>query len=430
MFNPFKDLSMDLDRMDLSPYQPTPVSASSAPPPPPPLHPNSENAKLRRNKDEKQCAVCGDKALGYNFDAISCESCKAFFRRNAPKGLDYFRCAYEERCQIDFSNRRFCKGCRLKKCFLVGMRKEYILTDEEKAMKRQKIEENRSCKKMPSSSSSVASPSTSVAWMHEPENTNSSSSTYACRGSVAMASDGPQSQTVALSLDDTNAILELISAYRKSLEINTETDLPRHHANFSDLVNIAELSVRRVIAMAKLLSAFRAVPQPDQIQLLKGGSIELLILRSVLTFDKDKQHFLDPSDHEESKAMKMEQLEAAESGTGLFEHHMKFVRSLAFDLRADEVTLILLLVISLFSPDRDNLVHKELVAVEQEKYSLLLKKYLESVYAADAAAAIFPKLLIKLSDIRNLNEQHSQVLLRVNPQGIQPLMKEVLDLSY
>src|SRR6218665_60886 len=38
-------------------------------------------------QEAKVCGVCGDKALGYNFDAITCESCKAFFRRNAPKGL-------------------------------------------------------------------------------------------------------------------------------------------------------------------------------------------------------------------------------------------------------------------------------------------------------------------------------------------------------
>jgi len=36
-------------------------------------------------KSDKLCAVCGDKALGCNFDAVSCESCKAFFRRNAFK---------------------------------------------------------------------------------------------------------------------------------------------------------------------------------------------------------------------------------------------------------------------------------------------------------------------------------------------------------
>jgi nuclear receptor subfamily 1 group I len=108
------------------------------------LSPNGQRA--RKNKEDKICGVCGDRALGYNFDAISCESCKAFFRRNAPKGLDYFKCPYDEKCKMDISNRRFCKRCRLKKCFEIGMRKEYILSEEEKALKRQKIEQNRMAK--------------------------------------------------------------------------------------------------------------------------------------------------------------------------------------------------------------------------------------------------------------------------------------------
>jgi len=69
------------------------------------------------------------------------------------------------------------------------------------------------------------------------------------------------------------------------------------------------------------------------------------------------------------------------------------------------------------------------VAAEQEKFSSLLKSYLEATYSPTAARSVFPKLLMKLTDIRNLNEEHSQVLLKVNPEGIQPLMKEVLDLS-
>jgi len=70
-------------------------------------------------------------------------------------------------------------------------------------------------------------------------------------------------QTVPLCTEDAAAIYDLHMAYRNSLEVNGEEghDLSRHHANLSDLVNIAELSVRRVIAMAKQVLAFRALPQ-------------------------------------------------------------------------------------------------------------------------------------------------------------------------
>ncbi|XP_012287620.1 uncharacterized protein LOC105703662 [Orussus abietinus] len=97
----------------------------------------------------KVCGVCGDKALGYNFNAVSCESCKAFFRRNALKNKD-FRCPFTENCEITVITRRFCQKCRLDKCFNIGMRKEYIMSEEEKVLKRQKIELNRAKKRPPS----------------------------------------------------------------------------------------------------------------------------------------------------------------------------------------------------------------------------------------------------------------------------------------
>lgn len=93
----------------------------------------------------KICSVCGDKALGYNFNAMTCESCKAFFRRNAlsTKG---FTCPFSESCEITVVTRRFCQKCRLDKCFQIGMKKEYIMSEEDKALKRKKIEQNRAKK--------------------------------------------------------------------------------------------------------------------------------------------------------------------------------------------------------------------------------------------------------------------------------------------
>lgn len=97
---------------------------------------------FRSSKLDKLCGVCGDKALGHNFSAITCESCKAFFRRNALKPKD-FVCPFSGNCKVDAITRRFCQKCRLKKCFEIGMKKEWIMTDDEKRMKKKKIEQNR-----------------------------------------------------------------------------------------------------------------------------------------------------------------------------------------------------------------------------------------------------------------------------------------------
>lgn len=46
---------------------------------------NSLRESYYRNDQKSFCEVCGDKARGCNFDAITCASCKEFFRRNAFK---------------------------------------------------------------------------------------------------------------------------------------------------------------------------------------------------------------------------------------------------------------------------------------------------------------------------------------------------------
>ncbi|KAM7540827.1 hypothetical protein Aperf_G00000042870 [Anoplocephala perfoliata] len=95
-----------------------------------------------RRRDEKKCAVCGDHAVGFNFGAIACESCKAFFRRNALRA-SMPPCLFDRRCMIQVKTRRFCSPCRLAKCFAVGMRKSCIMDEKAKRERREKIQRNR-----------------------------------------------------------------------------------------------------------------------------------------------------------------------------------------------------------------------------------------------------------------------------------------------
>lgn len=71
------------------------------------------------------CTVCSDRANGYNFGVLTCESCKAFFRRNAAKHKE-IKCPFSDSCQITSASRKFCQACRLNKCFSVGMNSEWL----------------------------------------------------------------------------------------------------------------------------------------------------------------------------------------------------------------------------------------------------------------------------------------------------------------
>ena len=91
------------------------------------LPPSSEHSNTRQSQSQSQ-------------SQSPCETHALFVRVLLQ---EYFKCPYEEKCRMDPANRRFCKRCRLKRCFEIGMRKEYILSDDEKLQKRIKIENNR-----------------------------------------------------------------------------------------------------------------------------------------------------------------------------------------------------------------------------------------------------------------------------------------------
>uniref|UniRef100_A0A0N4ZS38 Nuclear receptor domain-containing protein n=1 Tax=Parastrongyloides trichosuri TaxID=131310 RepID=A0A0N4ZS38_PARTI len=101
----------------------------------------SEESK-RRSGVNKVCRICGDVAYSYNFNCVSCESCKAFFRRNALRKKE-FKCPFSGKCEINLVSRRFCQKCRLEKCFKLGMKKELILTEEERELKNKMVREKR-----------------------------------------------------------------------------------------------------------------------------------------------------------------------------------------------------------------------------------------------------------------------------------------------
>uniref|UniRef100_A0A1B6BYX3 Nuclear receptor subfamily 2 group C member 1 n=1 Tax=Clastoptera arizonana TaxID=38151 RepID=A0A1B6BYX3_9HEMI len=71
------------------------------------------------------CVVCGDRASGRHYGAISCEGCKGFFKRSIRKQLGY-QCRGNKNCEVTKHHRNRCQYCRLQKCLTMGMRSDSV----------------------------------------------------------------------------------------------------------------------------------------------------------------------------------------------------------------------------------------------------------------------------------------------------------------
>uniref|UniRef100_A0A8C8VLV1 Nuclear receptor subfamily 2 group C member 2 n=1 Tax=Pelusios castaneus TaxID=367368 RepID=A0A8C8VLV1_9SAUR len=85
-------------------------------------------ADVQRSQVVEYCVVCGDKASGRHYGAVSCEGCKGFFKRSVRKNLTY-SCRSNQDCIINKHHRNRCQFCRLKKCLEMGMKMESVQSE-------------------------------------------------------------------------------------------------------------------------------------------------------------------------------------------------------------------------------------------------------------------------------------------------------------
>lgn len=533
---------------------------------------------MKVNKLEgKVCSVCGDKALGYNFNAITCESCKAFFRRNALLERD-FKCPFNQNCVITTITRRFCQKCRLEKCFSIGMCKALIMSEEDKELKRKKIIDNKSKKRMglkyfkkgfkkmkkndfsdESSNSSIADSRINVDVLRNftddvnailPSNNDSQKSVenapsnsdlseivnyeqnILSRNLMLLSSDrlvsssddiamitnvfnddtlkinntdifSPESENINAKILPTTGDSSISSSVNELDNINKDViceeqnhkqgsfnsiineairlefqcnlpnfqtsgskelnDLERakineliiahkvlldplddemnnnlleqiekshkkadSHPDLLDVINLTAIIIRRLIKMAKKINAFKNMCQEDQVALLKGGCTEIMVLLSALNYDAKKQSWAIPR-KKENMNLNVDVLKLAEGNA--YEEHEKFIKTFEPQWRADENIILIMCAITLFTPDRTRVIHKDVIKFEQNSYYYLLRRYLECSYKGCEAKSTFLKLMRKISELHVLNEELINVYLNVNPSQVEPLLLEIFDLK-
>ncbi|CAG2106711.1 unnamed protein product [Medioppia subpectinata] len=212
-------------------------------------------------KKTKFCDVCGDEATGYNFGAIACQSCKSFFRRNA-FNYETYKCRYNNDCIIDQKYRKICKTCRLKKCFAVGMKKEWILNEEERESRRYLIEVNRKMRTNDAEIAECVSQMTAI------------------------------DPNVIIDVIDVNAI-SVTSPDNVSIftDVNQTQNTGKLVLPYHDLMKESakefEVMLTKLVKNINNLGSFQSMCLNDKIALVKYGCMAFSVIMSVILFNPD-----------------------------------------------------------------------------------------------------------------------------------------------
>ncbi|XP_057280828.1 thyroid hormone receptor beta isoform X1 [Pezoporus wallicus] len=359
------------------------------------------------DKDEL-CVVCGDKATGYHYRCITCEGCKGFFRRTIQKNLHpTYSCKYEGKCVIDKVTRNQCQECRFKKCIFVGMATDLVLDDSKRLAKRKLIEENREKRRREELQKTIG---------HKPEPTNEEWELIkiVTEAHVATNAQGSHWKQKRKFLPEDIGQAPIVNAPEGG-----KVDLEA----FSQFTKIITPAITRVVDFAKKLPMFCELPCEDQIILLKGCCMEIMSLRAAVRYDPESETLTLNGE------MAVTRGQLKNGGLGVVSDAIFDLGMSLSSFNLDDTEVALLQAVLLMSSDRPGLVCVERIEKCQEGFLLAFEHYIN--YRKHHVAHFWPKLLMKVTDLRMIGACHASRFLHMKVECptelFPPLFLEVFE---
>ncbi|XP_069586091.1 nuclear receptor subfamily 1 group D member 2 [Ranitomeya imitator] len=162
-------------------------------------------------------------------------------------------------------------------------------------------------------------------------------------------------------------------------------------------------AVKEVVEFAKRIPGFKDLSQYDQVNLLKAGTFEVLMVRFASLFDA-KERTVTFLSGKKFCVDELRSMGAGELLNSVFEFSEKLG---ALQLSEEEMSLFTAVV--LVSADRSGLENVNSVEALQETLIRALRTIIMKNHPNEAST--FTRLLLKLADLRSLNNLHSDELL-------------------
>lgn len=394
---------------------------------------------------EELCLVCGDRASGYHYNALTCEGCKGFFRRSMTKKSVYV-CKYGQNCEIDMYMRRKCQECRLKKCLAVGMRPECVVSDYDCAKKRKTKKPVFGGEGAVSTSgttpavNSVTDGSDSKRPRLSPANSECSAVAVGClltptggAGGSYNGSSYSGSPCRSSLTAEQNELINRLVRYQEEYESPSKEDMRRSAGleicgeddsdqHFRRITEMTILTIKLIVEFSKCLTGFDRLYKDDQITLLKACSSEVMMLRCARRYDEDTDSIVFANNYPYTK----QAYERAGLDNNTIDKIFKFCKKMC-KMKVDNAEYALLTAIDIFS-DRANLQEPEKVERIQSIYVEALRAYVD-YQRTPPTGVIFAKLLSVLTEVRQLGQLNTELCwsLKLQKKSLPPFLHEIWD---
>ncbi|KAM6895429.1 peroxisome proliferator-activated receptor alpha a [Xenentodon cancila] len=382
-----------------------------------------------------ECRVCSDKASGFHYGVHACEGCKGFFRRTVRLKLKYEKC--ERTCKIQKKNRNKCQYCRFQKCLLVGMSHNAIRFGRMPQAEKLKLKEERKVVEKEVEGPMKADHKILVRQIHKAYMKNFSMNKAKAR--LILTGKTSKPPFVIHDMDTFQLAERTLAAHMvKGEHPESESDLQAGHVMpglpceelqqreaearlFHCCQSTSVETVTELTEFAKAVPGFQSLDLNDQVTLLKYAVYEALFTLLASCMNKDGLLVARGGGFITREFLKSLRRPFSDMMEPKFQFATRFNL-----LDLDDSDLALFLAAIICCGDRPGLVDTPLVEQLQESIVQALRLHLLANHPDDAF--LFPRLLQKLADLRELVTEHAQLVQEIKTiedTSLHPLLQEI-----
>ncbi|XP_054609426.1 peroxisome proliferator-activated receptor alpha a [Dunckerocampus dactyliophorus] len=382
-----------------------------------------------------ECRVCSDKASGFHYGVHACEGCKGFFRRTIRLKLAYDKC--ERNCKIQKKNRNKCQYCRFDKCMSVGMSHNAIRFGRMPQAEKMKLKaESRMVEKKKEASPLLSDHKILIRRIHEAYMKNFSMNKAKAR--LILTGKTSKPPFIIHDMETFQLAERTFAAHMVSDNLELDSGLPAgvlvaavgcgglqqkeaearlfHCCQSTSVETVTELT-----EFAKAVPGFQNLDLNDQVTLLKYGVYEALFTLLASCMNKDGLLVARGGGFITREFLKSLRRPFSDMMEPKFQFATRFN-----SLELEDSDLALFVAAIICCGDRPGLVDVPLVEQLQEGIVQALRLHLVANHPDDPF--LFPKLLQKLADLRELVTEHAQLVQEIETMedtSLHPLLQEI-----